>query len=166
MNSAVNVIASSESKEPPETWLLKHRLEELGTTFRTGWDIYIKFYTVFITFDLTAMAFVGSLRWSTTGPASVLSLPRSGTPIHVLSIVFIGQSLLTAMTSFGMSLYTRHAKRDYDALECALLGSAGRSAVLIETKPLPTGLAQWSGVANAVAMLGIIVAWVYVGLLP
>jgi hypothetical protein len=39
---------------PAQDWLLKRRHEDVSTTFRTGWDLYIKFYTVFLTFSMAA----------------------------------------------------------------------------------------------------------------
>jgi len=38
--------------------VLMQRFQEANVVFRTTWDLYLKFYTVFLTFDLAALAWV------------------------------------------------------------------------------------------------------------
>ena len=50
------------------TWLIKRRHEDLSQTFRTSWDLYIKFYTVFLTFSIAALGLL--LSRNDSSPAS------------------------------------------------------------------------------------------------
>ena len=78
-------------------WVLKQRVQDLGTTFRAVWDIYIKFYTVFLTFSLAALSWL---------------IEHKITSSHshkVIAVVFIGQSLLTSITSGAIGFYSYKA---------------------------------------------------------
>jgi hypothetical protein len=60
-------------------WLLKRRHEDLGTMFRAVWDNYIKFYTVFLIFSVTALGWLLSRAGTETLPVKI---------DHVVAIVF------------------------------------------------------------------------------
>jgi hypothetical protein len=45
-------------EDSANVWLLKRRHEDISSMFRTCWDLYIKFYTVFLTFSVAAMGWV------------------------------------------------------------------------------------------------------------
>jgi hypothetical protein len=122
--------------------------------FRAVWDYYIKFYTVFLTFSVAAMG------WLLTRDGND-SVPKK---IHyVLAIVFIAQSMLTATTSASIALYSRRVGREHARVEGDMLGAVAAPSALIGTGAIPVDLAMWSGWANAVAMLGMSVAWAYIG---
>src|SRR5580658_4185466 len=80
-----------------ERVLLK-RFDEVNVYFRTTWDLYLKFYTVFLTFDIAALAWVsnnhleGKLRWP-------------------VAISFISQNILVAITSARMVCYSKGAPK-------------------------------------------------------
>ena len=141
-------------QESTGTWLLKKRHEDLSVTFRTVWDIYIKFYTVFLTFSIAAMG------WLLARPKDQLAMPKHF--IHVLGVVFIAQSLLTGATSAFVAFYSRRVARDHASVERELLPSMRQDSFLARSIAIPVGLALWSGLANAVAMLAMSYAWVYV----
>ena len=44
--------------ESPQEWILKRRHEDLGVTVRMCWDLYIKFYTVFLTFSVIGLGWI------------------------------------------------------------------------------------------------------------
>jgi hypothetical protein len=113
--------------------------------FRTCWDIYIKFYTVFMTFSIAAMGFV-------------ISQPKF---VHIIALVFIGESLLCATTSAYMSIYTRSVEQDQRCLEKAMLGSAPSMPAIDKSRAIPVALATWAGWANAAGMIGLVFAWFY-----
>src|SRR5580698_4937053 len=128
-------------------WLLKKRIEEIGTTFRAVWDYYIKFYTVFLTFSLGAMGWL------------VQHTEAEAVAHHhvVIAVVFIGQSLLTAATSAGVALYSHQTAANQLTLEKTLLSTEPMPKALKIAQAIPVKLALWSGFANTVAMLGM--AW-------
>src|SRR5256886_13984005 len=57
--------------ESPQEWILKRRHEDLGVTVRMCWDLYIKFYTVFLTFSVVGLG------WVLTRPGDIQMLPRA-----------------------------------------------------------------------------------------
>jgi len=40
------------------TWAVQTRYDEVAVTFRSTWDLFLKFYTVFLTFNVISMAFI------------------------------------------------------------------------------------------------------------
>ena len=136
-----------------EEWLLKKRLDELGPMFRACWDNYLKFYTVFLTFNLAAMA------W--------LSQRNDGQMTHRRTIagVFIGLTLLCSVTSASVALYTRKVSKDHLLLENALRGTERTYEPLKAPSPFPTELAMYAGFANCLAMVGMAWVWVAIGFL-
>lgn len=131
------------------TWLIKRRHEDLSQTFRTSWDLYIKFYTVFLTFSIAALGLL--LSRNDSSPAWSRSL-------RTIATVFIVQTILTAITSGAMALYSTRVARCQAMLESQLPGAplAVRSAVPVE-------LTLWAGLANCAAMFAMVVVWVRVG---
>jgi hypothetical protein len=135
-------------------WVLKQRTKELGTMFRTAWDIYIKFYTVFLTFSLAAMGWL---------------IEHKITSSHshkLLAGVFIGQSLLTSITSGAMGFYSYKVGKQLSEVEITLLTGIHLPPALKRAQTIPSGLGLWSGFANAVAMIGMSWVWYCVGFKP
>jgi hypothetical protein len=132
-------------------WVLKQRVQDLGTTFRTVWDIYIKFYTVFLTFSLAAMSWL---------------IEHKITSSHshkVIAVVFIGQSLLTSITSGAIGFYSYKVGKQLSGVEITLLTGVPLPSALKRTQTIPSGLGLWSGFANAAAMIGMACVWYWVG---
>ena len=139
--------------ESPQEWILKRRHEDLGVTVRMCWDLYIKFYTVFLTFSVIGLG------WILTRPADIQTNPRGK---QVIAIVFLIQTILTAITSAGIALYTVHVANDQDHIEGLLTQShpGGRPSV---RPAVPSLLAQWGGWSNCAAMLAMAALWIYAG---
>jgi hypothetical protein len=139
--------------ESPQEWILKRRHEDLGVTVRMCWDLYIKFYTVFLTFSVVGLG------WILTRPGDVQMIPRGK---QVIAIVFVIQTVLTALTSAGIALYTVHVAHDQDHIEDLLTQShpGGRPSV---RPAVPSLLAQWGGWSNCAAMLAMAALWIYAG---
>ena len=132
-------------------WVLKQRVQDLGTTFRAVWDIYIKFYTVFLTFSLAALSWL---------------IEHKITSSHshkVIAVVFIGQSLLTSITSGAIGFYSYKAGKQLSGVEITLLTGVPLPPALKRTQTVPSGLGLWSGFANAAAMIGMACVWYWVG---
>ena len=132
-------------------WVLKQRVQEVGTMFRTVWDIYIKFYTVFLTFSLAAMSWL------------IEHKINSSHSHKVIAVVFIGQSLLTSITSGAIGFYSFKAGKQLSGTEITLLTGIHVPPVLKRTQTIPSGLGLWSGFANAAAMIGMACVWYWVG---
>jgi len=120
--------------------------------FRTVWDLYIKFYTVFLTFSLAAMSWL---------------IEHKITSSHshkVIAVVFIGQSLLTSITSGAIGIYSYTVGKQLSGVEIALLAGIHLPAALKRMQTIPSGLGLWSGFANAAAMIGmacvLVLGWV------
>lgn len=132
-------------------WLAKKMLEEHGIQYRTAWDIYIKFYTVFLTFNVIGLGF------------TVQQLPTDKRlPI---AVAFCVQNTLSAVTSIYVAAFSRSTKRQSIALARFLAASdeghdqdAEIPSVL--TEPLiPGGMGVWGGLANAGGHLALIACW-------
>ena len=137
-----------------DVWLLKRRYEDLGTMFRACWENYIKFYAVFLPFSLGAMG------WLVTHTGKD-ALPKSVS--HVIAIVFMAQSLLTAGTSGALALYSRQVGIQHSRTEESVLGDTPLPPALVGTQAIPVLIAQWAAWANCTAMMGMTYAWFYVG---
>jgi hypothetical protein len=139
--------------ESPQEWILKRRHEDLGVTVRMVWDLYIKFYTVFLTFSVIGLG------WILTRPGDIPMVPRAK---QVIAIVFVIQTLLTAITSAAIALYTVHVARDQGHIEDLLTQSHPGTRPSIKPA-VPAFLAQLGGWSNCAAMLAMAALWLYVG---
>ena len=139
--------------ESSDQWILKRRHEDLSLTVRASWSLYIQFYTVFLTVSVVGLG------WVLTRPADAPIVPRAK---HVLAIVFVIQTLLTAITSGAMALYTLRVAHDQEDIENCLVQS--HAAARPSCGPaVPASLAQWAGWFNCAAMIAMAALWLYVG---
>jgi len=141
----------NNSRAENRLWLLKSRYADLGTTFGTVSDLYIKFYTVFLTFNIAALGFFLS---------KPLFLCLSKRYIYVLILVFAVQSALLGGTSILMAKYSTKAAADQQRLENELLVEEAEAKVPGFESVFPLGLARWAALANATGMLGMVAIWV------
>src|SRR5215472_1463033 len=155
-NSAeFSLVLQSQSvmNESSQEWILKRRHEDLSLTVRTSWSLYIQFYTVFLTVSVVGLG------WVLTRPADAPIVPRAR---HVIAIVFVIQTLLTAITSIAMALYTSRVARDQEEIENCLVQS--HAGALPPCGPaVPASPARFAGCFNCAAMLAMAALWLYVG---
>jgi hypothetical protein len=145
------MVASME--ESAHEWILKRRHEDLSLTVRTSWSLYIQFYTVFLTVSVVGLG------WVLTRPADSPIAPSAK---HVIAIVFVIQTFLTAITSGAMALYTMHVAQNQEHIEKLLVQS--NAAALPACGPaVPASLARFAGWFNCAAMLAMAALWLYVG---
>jgi len=138
-------------EESPHEWILKRRHVDLSRTLRTSWTLYVQFYTVFLTVSVVGLG------WVLTRDAPIA--PRAK---HVIAIVFVIQTLLTAITSVAMGLYTSHVAHDQEEIEKCLVQS--HDAALPACGPaVPASLARFAGWSNCAAMIAMAALWLYVG---
>jgi hypothetical protein len=131
-------------------WVLQKQYEEVNTTFRSSWDLYITFYTVFLTFDIAAMAFI-------IGDKDKSEPMLAHRPLIVS--VFLLQTLLTAITSAFMAVFSEDSLRLLEEARSALLRQDSTPEPEIPKISLPTALAKWAGWANCGAMVAMAIAW-------
>ncbi|HVT14555.1 MAG TPA: hypothetical protein VHQ90_00040 [Thermoanaerobaculia bacterium] len=131
-------------------WVLQKQYEEVNTTFRTSWDLYIKFYTVFLTFDIAAMAFLFG------EPGKIQHLLGHK---RLIVGVFLLQTLLTAITSGFMAVFSDDSRRLLEEAREALLQQDSPTRPDIPGISLPTALAKWAGWANCGAMVTMAILW-------
>jgi len=131
----------------------KRRHRDLSRTVRASWTLYLQFCTVFLTVSVVRLG------WVLTRPADNQMDPRAQ---HVVAIVFVIQTLLTAITSGAMALYTSRVARDQEHLE-NLLSQSHVFALPSVGPAVPTLLAQWADWFNCVAMIAMAGLWAYVG---
>ena len=140
-------------EESSHEWILKRRHEDLSLTVRASWSLYIQFYTVFLTVSVLGLG------WVLTRPADAPIVPRAR---HVIAIVFVIQTLLTAITSGAMALYTLRVAHDQEYIENLLVQSHVDERLSVGPT-VPTLLAQWAGWFNCAAMVAMAALWLYVG---
>lgn len=146
--------APQSTEDANLAWVLKQRIQDLGTTFRTVWDIYIKFYTVFLTFSLAAITLLIEHKFSNSHSHKVIA------------VVFIGQSLLTSITSGAIGFYSYKVGSQLSGVEITLLTGVHLPPSLKRAQTIPSGLGLWCGFANAAAMVGMACVWFWVGFTP
>jgi hypothetical protein len=130
--------------------ILMKRFEEVNVNFRTTWDLYLKFYTVFLTFDIAAFAWVYGKDFN----------PQHRWPV---SVAFIFQKVLVAITSGSIARYSKTVMAKILGILNQLADLANQRGESIDRArvlgvDLPTSIAIWGGLANCagVSVLGVI----------
>jgi hypothetical protein len=153
----VNQSADNASlpKQPGEVaeWILKARFAEVTVNFRTIWDLYLKFYALFLPFNIAALTWVFG--------RSFLVPTRSA-----LALSFILQNVNLAVTSALMANHSRLTDTRVRTLldrivdlACARGEAIQRSAIV--DVDIPTKMARWAGWANFWGMFFLIAIWVF-----
>jgi hypothetical protein len=139
----------------PETemqWLLRKNIEEISQNFRTVWDLYLKFYTVFLTFNIVAMA------WLFGDKGRI----QEGKPLYFMVTVFAIQCILTGITSGMVANYSKDTEAMLSVAQERLLTYAKETTIgpLEYSGGLPISLGQWGGWANCSSSILLMVAWI------
>ena len=136
--------------------VLRADIEDTDNYFRFTWSAYLSWYTVFITLNLTAIAFVEKV--------------MSPHTLKVVALVFLGFNLLGIVTSYLIGQYTksvatsrRKAREDLvsahfhdrpaDEITSRLVSGSG--------PVVPISLAHWSAWANLSALVLFGIVWFY-----
>jgi hypothetical protein len=145
------------------TWLLRSYYSETLKVYARVWDIYIKFYTVFLTANVIG-----------------LGLVVQHVPVHRAPIcwAFICQNIVTLVTSLSVGIYSRKTDESLVSLTDYLVridneaaeqkGQRVHDNSFIHTlrSPVAGRLSMWAGVGNCVATVCTIVCWIAVLHLP
>jgi len=126
----------SEFAESTDVWLAKRYLDECSVQFRAVWDLYLKFYVMFLTVNVTALGLVINVA-SSKG---------------LISIAFIMQNLLAGSTAIQIARYSSEvATRAQKLAEFLAAGNAPvtiSSTSVLAASPIPGKLGSWGGYAN------------------
>lgn len=101
------------------------------------WDIYIKFYTAFIAFNLTALGVVVAKLRDIAGK-------------KIMCVAFIAQNALCLATALGMAWYSFSVAGAFETNQ--------EVKILAASRPLAT----WGGIANAIGNLLFISLWLVI----
>jgi len=135
-------------------WLLRRQFEERGTTVRTLWDIYLRFYAAFLALNVTGIGVV----------VATLEDPLDRWPI---AIAFALHNLLTVGSVWFITNNSRELIVEMEDLAKAL-GSDSKAEMLPGAAlkaPLPLKVIRYTGPANMITHIGFMIIWVLLPLL-
>jgi hypothetical protein len=133
------------------TWLQRTYYQETLKIFTRVWDLYVKFYTVFLTVNILGLGLA-------------LQHIDRGNRLPVV-LAFVLQNVLTMGTSLVVAHYSIETDKKLIRLTSFLQesGDAPRAAVeALQGSPVPTKLARYAAYANCVASACLIVCWIVV----
>ena len=139
-------------QESSLAWLRKRQLEETSTQFRSSWELYLKFYTVFLTVNIAALG---------------LTLQFVSGWISRLPIVlaFILQNANSLVTAVQIGKYSRKAGQRMSLL-CQDIVAEGNERIVLPAHlvepALPGELGYWGGIANAMGHGLMVLCWLFV----
>lgn len=145
-------------KENNVTWLLRKQYEEYMLQLRTTWDLYLKFYTVFLTINViglgaTVQHITQANRWPVVLAFIVQNLVSSITAIRVGFSAKTTQHDIQEVSN--AMVHIDESKNDYDSLKEVATKS-----------PIQTNLALWAGIANFISHITLIICWLAVLWIP
>ena len=145
------MIPSKTESGDAASWLARKYFDEISLQFRTAWDIYIKWYTVFLTANVLALA--GAVQY--VEPDNRL----------IVAITFCIQNVLALLTAVYMALFSRRTAERIRAVSVAIAsedgpGDHGGVVLRLGGSPVPGDLGYWSGWANAIGNASLIGCWI------
>jgi hypothetical protein len=139
----------------PETsliWLAKKNYDECSLQFRTVWDLYLKFYVMFMTVNVTALGL--TVQYVHTNSARM-----------VIAIAFVMQNVLSALTAAVIARYSSQMATKVSKLAAFIVENTTPAATIppiLAESPIPGHLGEWSALANAVAHVVYSLLWIFV----
>jgi hypothetical protein len=133
--------------ESVRLWVLQKQYEEYLQQFKTAWDLYLKFYTVFLVFNLTAFSFTAEK------VSADNRLP--------IVIIFVFQNICSAGTALHMSFLGRTTIKRLNPISDAILSNSSEKDIALKP-PVLTGIAFWAGFANTLSHIGYICCWIFI----
>jgi len=125
-------------------WLARKQFEERNQNYRTVWDLYLKFYTVFLTVNIVGIGVV------------VQHVPQQQR-IPIIA-AFVIQNLLSAGTAYFIARFSKEASAEVEELCKRLMPED--SPELLAKSPLPALLGFRAGWANVWSHMALIICWV------
>ncbi|KHE91966.1 MAG: hypothetical protein K8F52_08485 [Candidatus Scalindua rubra] len=135
------------NKESSE-WFAKLLLEESFNGYKTVWDLYLKFYTVFLSVNLIALA-------------AVLEHISQVNRLLIV-IAFIAQNAFSLGTAIMIAVFSKKSTARYDVLCRHFAVQYCNHKIIVELSHSPTlsWLGVYGGFANAVSHLALICCWI------
>jgi hypothetical protein len=151
MNKTNDISPTSDSALASKEWLAKKYFDELSLQFRTVWDIYIKWYTVFLTTNVVAI-----------GAVVQYVIPENR---GVLVFAFAAQNALGLMTALFIGRFSRTTAKRMVLIAALIVADPNESSdsilpVQLRASPLPGNLGFWSGIANAIGNVTLMACWI------
>ena len=127
---------SHRSEAQNTVWLQRTYYEETVKVFIHAWDLYVKFYTVFMTFNVTGLILA----------EHYIINPKQRSPVVV---AFVVQNLLTLGTSFGIAMYTKETQKKLSTVAEHLAGFHIQIAEVAKGHPCQDGWANGEDMQTA-----------------
>ena len=132
-------------KDEMQLWMAKKKYDEINQYCRSCWELYLKFYTVFLTMNVAGLGLV----------VQYIDMDRRWPIVAAFAI----QNTLSAITAVSMGLYSRSAASQLIAL-CRKI--TGVTEFVAPASPVPAQLMWWAGLANAISSITLVLCWVVV----
>jgi hypothetical protein len=136
-------------------WLGQKALDECSVQFRTVWDIYIKWYTVFLTFNILALG--------------VTTEHLKGRSVQVVAMVFVAENIISLFTGIQIARFSAATKKQASAIAKWIASSDAPPLSMppddVLDCPIPGALGRWSGLANSLSHLFLIACWIAIATL-
>jgi hypothetical protein len=130
-------------------WLAQRLLEDNATAYHAVWDLYLQFYTVFLTFSIAALAL------------TVQYVSKSHRPVIVWA--FVAQNLISGVTAVLIARFSEDSASRYERLAAVYASRDpnlnSTEALNLAVSPIPGVLGEWGGYANAASHGLLIVCW-------
>ena len=132
-------------------WVLKKYFEEHCQNLRHSWDLYIKFYTVFLTINIVCLG------------ATVQHISQGNR--WPIVFTFIIQNLISTITAILFGRNTKSTASKVTNVAKAIIKSeqeridATELKEIIDSGPIPSQLGIWAGWANAASHIALIFCW-------
>jgi len=139
------------AQEKPDNldWLRKKQFDEVSLQFRTMFDLYVRFYTVFLTFNFTALGLV------------LQFVPVAKRILIVIAFVLI--NLNSLITAIRIARFSRQSSKRMRIICEEIVAqdniSGDQKLNSITESAIPGELGSWAGNANAMGHVLFIVCW-------
>jgi hypothetical protein len=134
-----------------ENSLARMYFDQISINFRTVWDMYIKWYTVFLTVNILALA------------ATVEKIDGVENWL-IVAVAFSVQNALAMFTAIYIGYYSRHMEARIAKITLLLANArdpgADHFVARLGGPPIPGELGYWSGWANALGNASLIACWI------
>lgn len=128
--------------------LLERHYDQLGITLREVWNLYMKFYVIFMTVNFTALGLT----------VEYIDLQQRAPMV----IAFLVQNFLGLVSAISIAIYSKKAAAQQDAIIDLLRKEESlpddENSVALSTV-IPVQFAFWGGVANALSHTLFGVCW-------
>jgi hypothetical protein len=147
-------MAMSDPQESALAWLAKKYFDECSLQFRTVWDLYLKFYVVFLTVNATALGLT----------VQYVELRESRA---VIAAAFVMQNIFAAVTAFMVSRFSAKVAVRAQDLAAFAVANVEQSPtmqlpLLLAESPIPGQLGKWGAMANLLGHAVFCALWLLV----